>query len=45
VSRLVLIITALVVGAVLALGATFTASALISTPPTPSNQASYNYGS
>jgi NADH:ubiquinone oxidoreductase subunit 3 (subunit A) len=44
VSRLVLIITSLVVGAVLAIGVTFAASALISSAPTPSNQAPYNYG-
>jgi hypothetical protein len=44
VSRLVLIITALLVGAVLAVGATFAASALIASAPTPSNQSPYNYG-
>jgi hypothetical protein len=44
VSRLVLIITSLVVGAVLAVGATFATSALISASVTPSNQAPYNYG-
>ncbi len=43
-SRIVLIVTALVVGAVLAVGASITTSALIGSAPTPSNQAPYNYG-
>ncbi len=43
-SRLVLIITSLVVGAVLAVGASVTTSALVGSSPTPSNQAPYNYG-
>jgi hypothetical protein len=45
VSHLVLIVTALVVGAVLAVGATFATSAVISSPPAHSNQAAFNYGS
>jgi hypothetical protein len=45
VSRIVLVITALAVGAVLAVGASLATSALVSSPPTPSNQAAYNYGS
>jgi sterol desaturase/sphingolipid hydroxylase (fatty acid hydroxylase superfamily) len=44
VSRLLVIIVSAVVGIVLALGATFTASAVIGQTPTPSNQAAYNYG-
>ena len=44
-SRLVLVIAALVVGAVLAIGATFATTALITTAPTPTNQSAYNYGS
>jgi Protein of unknown function (DUF2613) len=43
-SRLVLVITSLVVGAVLAVGATFATSALVSSTVTPSNQSAYNYG-
>jgi hypothetical protein len=43
-SRMLLIITALVVGAVLAVGASFTTSALVGNS-TPTNQAPYNYGS
>lgn len=42
-SRIWLVVTALVVGAVLAVGATFTTSALVGSS-TPSNQAPYNYG-
>lgn len=44
-SRIVLVITALAVGVVLAVGSALAASAVISSPPTPSNQAAYNYGS
>lgn len=43
-SRLVLIITSLVVGAVLAVGATFATTALVTSTVTPSNQSAYNYG-
>jgi hypothetical protein len=43
VSRLVLIIISLVVGAVLAVGASVATSALVGSS-TPSNQAPYNYG-
>ena len=43
-SRIVLIIAALVVGAVLAAGGTITAGALVGRS-VPSNQAPYNYGS
>jgi hypothetical protein len=45
VSRIVLVITALAVGAVLAVGASLAVGAVVSSPPTPSNQAAYNYGS
>jgi NADH:ubiquinone oxidoreductase subunit 3 (subunit A) len=45
VSRSVLVVTALVVGAVLALGSVFATSALVSSSQNPSNQAPYNYGS
>lgn len=44
-SHLTMIVMSLVVGIVLAVGATFAASALISSPPTPSNQPAYSYGS
>lgn len=44
VSRLLVIIVSAAVGVVLALGATFTVSAVISQTPTPANQAAYNYG-
>ena len=44
-SRLVLILVAVGVGLVLAVGATLTTSALITKAPTPSNQTAYNYGS
>jgi hypothetical protein len=44
VSRLALIITTLVVGAVLAVGATYATTALVSSTVTPSNQTAYNYG-
>ena len=43
-SRLMLIITSLVVGAVLAFGATVATAALIGAGVTPSNQSAYNYG-
>ncbi len=43
-SRLTLLITAVVVGAVLAVGAAFATSALVSSGVTPTNQSSYNYG-
>lgn len=43
-SRLVLIILSLVVGAVVAAGATLATSAVITQAPTPSNQAAYTYG-
>jgi hypothetical protein len=44
VPKYVLIVISLLVGAGLAVGATFATSAVISKPPTPSNQAAYNYG-
>ncbi|MGO8957314.1 MAG: hypothetical protein ACLQFR_08110 [Streptosporangiaceae bacterium] len=43
-SRIVLIITALVVGAVLAVGGSIATSALLGSSATPSNQAPYSYG-
>ncbi len=43
-SRVVLIITALLVGAVVAIGGSIATSALIGSSATPSNQAPYNYG-
>lgn len=43
-SRMALIITALIVGAVFAVGATFAATSLISAGTIPTNQSSYNYG-
>jgi hypothetical protein len=39
-----LVITSLVVGAVLAVGATFATTALISASVTPSNQSAFTYG-
>lgn len=42
-SRLALIIAALAVGVVLAVGAAFTTTSIVSTPPAPANQAPYNY--
>ena len=42
-SRLALIIAALAVGVVLAVGAAFTTTSIVSTPPAPSNQPAYNY--
>jgi hypothetical protein len=43
-SRLLLIITALVVGAILATGGAITATQLVGNSNVPSNQAPYNYG-
>jgi hypothetical protein len=43
VSRLALIIAALAVGVVLAVGAAFTTTSIVSTPPTPTNQQPFNY--
>jgi hypothetical protein len=43
VSRLALIIAALAVGMVLAVGAAYTTTSVFSTPPAPPNQAPYNY--
>jgi hypothetical protein len=44
VSRLVLIITSLVVGAFLAVGATVATAALIGASVTPTSQSPYTYG-
>jgi hypothetical protein len=44
-SSLALIIAALLVGAVLAVGAAFTTTGVISSPPNPPNKQLYNYGS
>jgi hypothetical protein len=44
VSRLALIIAALAVGVVLAVGAAFTTTSVIQSPPAPANQQPYNYG-
>jgi NADH:ubiquinone oxidoreductase subunit 3 (subunit A) len=44
VSRLVIIVVSVVVGLVLAVGATFATGALATRTPTPSNQAPYEYG-
>jgi hypothetical protein len=43
-SRMLLVITSLVVGAVLAVGATFATTALVTSAVTPSNQAATSYG-
>lgn len=43
-SRLTLIVVCLVVGVVLATGAAFTVSGVVSSPPAPSNKQLYNYG-
>jgi hypothetical protein len=43
-SRLVLIVAALVVGGVLAVGAAFTTSGVITAPPAPADKQLYNYG-
>jgi hypothetical protein len=44
VSRLALIIVSLVVGVVLAVGAVFTTTGVLSAPPPPVNTKLYNYG-
>jgi hypothetical protein len=44
VSRLTLIIAALAVGVVLAVGASFTLASVLAAPPAPANQQPYNYG-
>jgi hypothetical protein len=44
VSRLTLIIAALVVGAVLAVGTAFATTALVSSSVAPTNESNYNYG-
>jgi hypothetical protein len=44
VSRLALIIASLLVGAVLAVGAAFTTTGVIGSPPAPANKQLYNYG-
>jgi hypothetical protein len=43
VSRLALIIAALAVGVVLAVGAAFTTTSIVSAPPAPANQQPFNY--
>jgi flagellar basal body-associated protein FliL len=43
-SNLVIIVVSLVVGVVLAVGATFGTSALLTQSPTPSNQPAAQYG-
>ncbi|HEY1673432.1 MAG TPA: hypothetical protein VGG50_12000 [Streptosporangiaceae bacterium] len=43
-SRLALIIASLLVGAVLAVGAAFTTTGVIGSPPAPANKQLYNYG-
>ena len=43
-SRLVIILVSVAIGLLLAVGATFTTSALTTRSPTPSNQAPYEYG-
>ena len=43
-TRLALIIASLVVGGVLAVGAVFTTSGVLSNPPSPPNKQLYNYG-
>ncbi|HUA29859.1 MAG TPA: hypothetical protein VMC03_13335 [Streptosporangiaceae bacterium] len=43
-SRLVLIIASLAVGAVLAVGAAFTTSGVLGNPPAPADKQLYNYG-
>lgn len=42
-SRLALIIAALAVGVVLAVGAAYTTTSVFATPPAPANQPPYNY--
>jgi hypothetical protein len=44
VSRLALIVASLLVGAVLAVGAAFTTTGVIGSPPAPANKQLYNYG-
>ena len=43
-SRLALIVASLLVGAVLAVGAAFTTTGVIGSPPAPANKQLYNYG-
>jgi hypothetical protein len=43
-SRLALIIASLLVGTVLAVGAAFTTTSVIGSPPAPANKQLYNYG-
>ena len=43
-SRLALIVASLAVGVVLAVGAAFTTSGVITAPPSPPNKQLYNYG-
>jgi hypothetical protein len=43
-SRLVLIVASLVVGAVLAVGAAFTTSGVLGNAPAPADKQLYNYG-
>jgi hypothetical protein len=43
-SRLALIVASLVVGVVLAVGAAFTTTGVLSSPPAPANKQIYNYG-
>jgi hypothetical protein len=44
VSRITLIIASLVVGVMLAVGAAFATSSVISSPPAPASKSLYNYG-
>jgi hypothetical protein len=44
VSRLALIIVSVVVGVVLAVGAVFATTGVLSAPPPPVSKAPYNYG-
>lgn len=43
-STLALIVASLLIGAVLAVGAAFTTSGVIGSPPNPPNKQLYNYG-
>jgi hypothetical protein len=43
-SRLALIVASIAVGVVLAVGAAFTTSGVITAPPAPPNKTPYNYG-
>jgi hypothetical protein len=45
VSRVALVLVSVLVGLVLAVGASYAAVALVTSPPTPSNQSCCNYGS